>query len=167
MWEQILANQFIFEFSPHMVAVSVFILATLMLFVAVVSIRKVWISATLPILLVIVATLFLAIHNISGQPTERDFRGTFEFKAFTVDDRKEWIYIWGVEEGINHPITTKTPYTKELHRSLSEAKTIAKTRQVVGERGSGGTQAGKYEFHIFNLKSEDEIKLKQGKFIPQ
>jgi len=91
----LLQTQFIIDFSPHLVAASIFIFSSLLLFVAAKSVKKVWVAATLPIALCIVATLIVAIHSISGQPTEREWKGEFQYLAYAIDPDFEYIYIWG------------------------------------------------------------------------
>ncbi len=163
LYNTLLQNQFLFEFSPHLVATAAVIATSVLMFVAVRSVRKVWLAATLPIALVIVATLFFSIHNISGQPTERAFVGEFRYLAYYIDDSREWIYVWGKEGAIAHPVAHKTRYTEELHQKLSDAaKAQENGEEIGGMMGGNGEDdnGGEMAFHKFKLELDRDDPLK-------
>lgn len=161
MYESLLEHQFIIEFSPHIVASSIIIFSALLMFVSAAFVRKIWVAATLPVALFIVAGIIFTIHNISGQPTERVFRGEFQYLGHSISDDMTWIYMWGEEEGIGHPITSKVPYTKDLHEELAKAKEAAdEGRQMAGEIISTGEEGmpGEYAFHEFLMHDTNSLK---------
>lgn len=157
MYQTVLNSQGMFNLSPHLIVSALFVIAVLMLFIAVRFVRKVWVAATVPIALVLVATMFFTIHNIMGQPTERDPRDQFQFIAHKIGPEREWIYIWLIEKEVDYPLTIKTPYTEELHEKVEEARGLKEIGVDVAGSLPGDAE-GEFVFHPFESHGNNPNK---------
>ena len=159
MLKELLNHVEVFNYSPHMVAMAVIIFSVLLLFVAVRSVKRIWVAATIPLALALVATLVVTIHNISGQPTERDPRGEFEYLGYTIGANEEWMYLWIIEHPeINRvPITVRVPYSEQSHDEADKGDRFAEK----GVSMAGDFTGGKFALHPFSMRQDLDTVLKK------
>ena len=149
IFEDLLQQAWLFDISPHLVASAVIIASAILMFVAVRSVRSVWLAASIPVALVIIATLVFTIHNIGGQPAERMPRGEFEFLSYdVVGTKKEWMYLWIIEfpDDNRLPVTLKVPYSEDGESELDKGERAVNAGRSVRGEMTGGL----FELHAFN-----------------
>lgn len=143
--------------APSAFALVLLIFSVLLVFVAVRTVKSVWLAATLPAVLLIIASVLFTVYSFMGQPAQRYPTDTFTFLRYHLSDDKEWIYLWIVENNKDYPITISIPYTTEEHEKAAEAQEQEEgggtmEGEMVTVTNSNGQEAKGFEYYQFQYE---------------
>jgi hypothetical protein len=120
--------------------------------------RKWWkfIFILIPISLFLVYKLWFAIEYIKTAPTTK-MPDKFTF-IHSIEKQKKHIFIWGIEEGKDYPITVVIPWSEKASKEVEKAKRgvregRAMARNKAQER-ENGTPSDEFKFYEFRLGSQ-------------